>query len=239
VLTRLLERSGLTVKLLKAPDDRPTDFVVTLSGEAARKDSSRASRVHLVVGEALWADGTGELPLGDDVHTSRYYALTAHYRSPWLLSLNGLFAAKMALQTLQSQTRGLAIAGQPLSQPLSELSPGARAQRQSFYAALGEDLNTPKALCILWKVAHSDLPPNERRALLLDFDQALELRLDAAKTDADLPAEADALIEQRAEARRKKDWPRSDSLREELSSLGLEAHDTPEGSTYRRRDQPV
>ena len=47
------------------------------------------------------------------------------------------------------------------------------------------------------------------------------------------PADVQRLLEERAEARRSRDWPRADALRDELAALGWEPQDGPRGSTAR------
>lgn len=45
----------------------------------------------------------------------------------------------------------------------------------------------------------------------------------------------EAALEQRAEARRRKDWKEADRIREELHHLGFQIQDTPSGSTWKAR----
>jgi cysteinyl-tRNA synthetase len=48
-------------------------------------------------------------------------------------------------------------------------------------------------------------------------------------------AEVQELVRKRDEARQAKDWSTSDAIRDQLSAMGLEVMDTPEGTTVRRR----
>ena len=52
--------------------------------------------------------------------------------------------------------------------------------------------------------------------------------------DDSLLASIKDLIAKRAAARTAKDWSQSDSIRDELSEMGIEVQDTPEGTKWRR-----
>ena len=53
--------------------------------------------------------------------------------------------------------------------------------------------------------------------------------------DEELTARVEALITARAEARKAKDWPAADRIRAELTELGVEVMDGPQGATWRLR----
>ena len=42
------------------------------------------------------------------------------------------------------------------------------------------------------------------------------------------------LITEREQARKAKDWPKSDSIRDDLKAMGIEIQDTPHGTKWRR-----
>lgn len=62
----------------------------------------------------------------------------------------------------------------------------------------------------------------------------LEAVLQAEKEATEVPAEVLALVAEREEARRAKDWARADRLREEIRALGFVVEDTREGPRLRR-----
>jgi GT2 family glycosyltransferase len=51
----------------------------------------------------------------------------------------------------------------------------------------------------------------------------------------EIPAEIARLLAERTEARRNKDFARADAIRDEITALGYEIHDTPEGATVTER----
>jgi cysteinyl-tRNA synthetase len=54
--------------------------------------------------------------------------------------------------------------------------------------------------------------------------------------DDDLKTKIEALIAARVEARASKNWPEADRIRAELTALGVEVMDGPQGATWRVKD---
>jgi cysteinyl-tRNA synthetase len=113
-----------------------------------------------------------------------------------------------------------------------------------FEAGLDDDLNTSVALAALHNLMrevntalrdHAVLADNKRELLdLLDrFDSVLSvLGQDEA---AMLDAEVQTLIDERQEARRRRDFARADEIRDQLSSRGITLEDTKDGVRWKRR----
>ena len=69
----------------------------------------------------------------------------------------------------------------------------------------------------------------------LDWWKRINTVLDLeAETDVDIPHEVTQLAQERANARREKNWKRSDELRERISALGWDVRDTKEGPKLTR-----
>jgi cysteinyl-tRNA synthetase len=116
-----------------------------------------------------------------------------------------------------------------------------------FVAALDDDLNTPKALAVLFDLARNinrSEAPAERSALaarlrasghllgLLGADP--DAWLQGSKTDG-LSAEAvEALLAERLAARKSRDFKAADRIRDELVAAGIVILDGPEGTRWRR-----
>ena len=67
------------------------------------------------------------------------------------------------------------------------------------------------------------------------MDRVLGLRLaEAVPEDAALAAEVEALIRERHEARRRKDFRRADEIRDGLKARGIILEDNPEGTQWHR-----
>ena len=129
------------------------------------------------------------------------------------------------------------------------------AQKEKFRKALGNDLNTSLAVTALYDVLKAPANDETKLALLGDFDTVLGLRLlekAAAKREADAKARAsasasgdivitgegdpaiDALVLQRAQAKKAKNFAEADRIREELKAQGIEIVDTKEGTSWKR-----
>ena len=69
----------------------------------------------------------------------------------------------------------------------------------------------------------------ETKITILDYDQVLGLDLDKVDTDQALPDNIQALVDARKQARKDKEWARSDQLRDEIQALGYVVQDGPQG----------
>jgi cysteinyl-tRNA synthetase len=112
-----------------------------------------------------------------------------------------------------------------------------------FKRALAADLNISSALGAVFgtvREAHQqmdkgELPDGSREKLaaaMTVFHSVLDLR---AETDAGLDATIEALIQQRNEARKAKNFDESDRIRDELLAQGILLEDTPQGTVWKRK----
>ena len=116
--------------------------------------------------------------------------------------------------------------------------------RARFIEAMDDDLNTADALAALFELAReinttltaANEPSRElcEFALSLFGELADVLGLLYQKKEASLDEEIEALIAQRAEARKNRDWATADRIRDELKAMGVELIDTKEGTTWKR-----
>ena len=173
----------------------------------------------------------------------RYLLLSVHYRQQLNFTFAGLDQAAASIERLGDFARRLEeLPGDGEPDPaLTERS--ARARRE-FEAALDDDLNTSRALGVVFEWVRdvnraldegrgsgADRPVLERVLAAFDAVYAVltpdpgELRVDAG---------VEALIAEREAARRERDWARADALRDRLAALGIVLEDTPAGPRWKR-----
>lgn len=159
---------------------------------------------------------------GFDPLAFRYYCLGAHYRSKLNFTWEGLEGASQALKKLKAEAREL---------PLPESGIEELEWKEQFEAAIVDDLNTPKALAVLWEMLKNEMPDEQKSALLQYMDGIFGLKLsDAIGKKIEVPEEIQALAEKRFAARQAKDWETSDKLRDELKEKGWQIEDNEDGS---------
>ena len=175
---------------------------------------------------------------GYDPLDYRYFLLGGHYRSQLQFSWDSLDGAKNARRSLADKIRALAEkAGTAQEEKPLE---GQSVYVQAFNKAIEDDLNTPRALAELWGlVRDSSLDPQAALAAVFDMDRVLGLGLDSLTTeqpaeDEALVREIEALIAQRAGAKKAKDFATADKIRQELKDRGIMLEDGPGGTTWRR-----
>jgi cysteinyl-tRNA synthetase len=157
----------------------------------------------------------------------RYVFLQGHYRTQLSFSWDALAGAAGALERLWKISRDIAEESKRKDTP-SEA-------RESFLAALRDDLATPQALSVLWESLKSEeYTPEEKWGLIIDADTHLGLSLVHPPTEpelkeADIPATIRDLLAKRETARTSKDFAEADRIRDEIEKSGYRVDDSPNG----------
>ncbi len=158
---------------------------------------------------------------GIDPSAMRLLFLQTHYRQTMNFTWESARAANTSYLKLQDQVRSLR---QQTSRV--ELSPEKLEQlevfQSDFTAALENDLNTPQAVAVMWKMIKSNIPSPDKLDLLMEWDQVLGLSL---ATTPNLQQEAapphiHELAQTRQVAKKAQDWARADQIRHEIESAG-------------------
>lgn len=168
----------------------------------------------------------------------RFFILNTHYRSPQNYSDTAMREAETGLGRLYQALRDR----NTTTVPTADL----RERYPTFFAAMEDDFNTPKAISELFILAKAinKASENEKDALASDLSSlghVLGLLNDDVNaflqgdSDDELAQKVNALIEERITARTEKDWGRADAIRDELNALGIEIEDKDGKTTWRKK----
>ncbi len=177
-----------------------------------------------------------------DAETVRYFLLSGHYRSQLNYTEENLKQARTALERLYTSLRGTDANAQPV---------GGEAFEAQFIEAMNDDFNTPEAYSVLFDLARevnrlktvNMEAANGLAAVLRKLAKVLGLleqqpehflQSGAQADDADEVEKIEALIQQRNDARKNKDWAAADAARDALTAMGIVLEDGPQGTTWRR-----
>ena len=171
---------------------------------------------------------------GYDPIVYRMFCLQSHYRKPLEFSYEALDNVGSAYRKLIKRIGELKIEGSVEQEKFAEY-------KKRFEKELCNDLNTSMALTVVYDLLKADMNDATKRALLEDFDRVLSLNLltasveeEAGGVDAELEAKILAMIEERKEAKKAKNFARADEIRNELLQMGIILEDTREGVKWKR-----
>lgn len=168
----------------------------------------------------------------------RFFCLQSHYRKSQEFSFEALDNAQAAFNKLVARVAALKEDG--------DVDEAVVAQyRQKFSEVLGNDMNTSLAVTSVYDALKADTNDATKLAILDDFDKVLSLDLvneakkynekQTAAPANEEDAEIDALVAQRTQARKDKNWAEADRIRDELNARGIVLTDTPEGVKWSRK----
>lgn len=173
----------------------------------------------------------------------RYWLLTSHYRSPVNFSVEAVLGAQNAFVRLVEAFIDFSVAEHIHDDHHHHHAVVIEAvdYKKEFKKALTDDFNMPETVALVWKLIRDPaVEPKEKSELMLDFDKVLGLGLkgilEMAQNEAEqaVPAEVEALMSAREEARKSKEWEKADALRVEIESRGYALKDTDEGSRVKK-----
>lgn len=171
----------------------------------------------------------------------RYFLLTAGYRMPLNYTVELLNSCKASLERLYTCRDNLDFLIKNAKGESNLLAEKAAAAKVKFNTAMDDDLNTPDALAAVFELVKdintlgADASVDALKAAAATFDELTGVLglLYNRKTD-EIPAEVMDLVNQRAEAKKAKDWPTADALRAKITEMGYVVEDTPQGPKVTR-----
>ena len=147
----------------------------------------------------------------------RYYNLTAIYRKPMDFSLESLENAQNSYKKLKNI--------------ISEIKDDKKLNEkylEEFKEAMNDDLNTPKALAVLWELVRDEKADGKYQTIK-KIDEVFGLKLFEQEKKFDIPQEIRDLAEKRWKAKKEKDFKSADELRKMILEKGFSVNDTKDG----------
>ena len=195
---------------------------------------------HVQFGEDKMSKSLGNVvPIGEALEryspdALRLFFLSSHYRSPLVYSDQNVIAQERAVERLRNAANGGDTNG-PVSLNVDQY-------RGRFVEAMDDDLNTPRALAVLFDLARDINRTSEAgggvadaQQLLGDLCGVLGLTLEGPATtgSGDVAPFVDLLINLRSELRGAKQFELADRVRDGLSDLGVSIEDKADGTEWR------
>jgi len=184
----------------------------------------------------------------------RQLVLNSHYRSPLDFSDAALFAAQSGYEKITEMVKEIRkrITQAPEGEADGAITEQLKQMKEKFEAAMNDDLNTSVALSVVFelvRLANNLLEESEATKETLNAIEDLFSRLggdvlglvkdeypEAGSVHAEmLDKLVNVFIEQRKNARERKDFVAADVLRDKLEEIGILLEDKPGGITTWRR----
>ena len=164
---------------------------------------------------------------GFDPIALRYLYLGGHYRDPINFTWESLQSSQNAFDKLKKQVSSLKTEGDRtvLSE---EKNDKVESFRNDFMTAVNDDLNTSKALSVLWEMLKSNIPSGDKYDLAISFDEVLGLGLKVAQVEkvSQVSQEVKKLMEKREKLRKEKNFEEADKIRKQIEKMGYTVNDT-------------
>lgn len=179
----------------------------------------------------------------------RFMFLSVHYRKKLDYSdtfaenaKNNYLKLKETLENLEFTLANAEETAYPEDNEVLKAIPELETQ---FREALEDDFNTPKAITVfkeLSRTANKYLESGKNQQVLerlyslyRQFSNVLGLFSESRKKK--IPEEVMKLVDERENARKKKDWAVSDAIRDKIKSLGYIVQDTKEGPNVKKAEE--
>ncbi len=181
-----------------------------------------------------------------DLEAVRLFMLSAHYRSPINFSRDQIEAANASLNRLYTARNNLKFQTEngedrPLNETEKAFTERLKGYEKRFDDAMDDDMNTADALGAIFELvkdANVSVGQGSSREAAKVALASLEAICDVlgilSKKEEELPAEIAAMVAERAEARKNKDWAKSDELRDKITKAGYILEDTKQGQKVRK-----
>ncbi len=174
----------------------------------------------------------------------RYLMISSHYRSPINYSVDVIEQCKASLERLYTCRNNLdfALENAADGELDNEFNEKVHGRIQQFIKAMDDDLNTADGLSAVFELVrdiNTAIANNASKQTLelgsKAFDELADvLGLVYNRGKASLDDEVEALIAERAQARKDKNWAKADEIRDKIKAMGIVLEDTPQGVKWHK-----
>lgn len=182
-----------------------------------------------------------------DLEIVRFFMLSAHYRSPINYSEELLMQAKAGLERLYNTKEKLQFMLESADAVSNTTDEGFVSElegfRERFKQHMDDDLNTADAISVIFELSRFINTKLDETASREFMEKSMELfkeltgvlNIVGKESQSELlDEEIEALIQERLDARKNKDFKRSDEIRDMLKEKGIILEDTRQGTKWKR-----
>ncbi|MBP8619776.1 MAG: cysteine--tRNA ligase [Clostridia bacterium] len=161
---------------------------------------------------------------GIDALSYRYFTYSSHYRNKLNFTWDAIKSAKNSLNKLRDMIALHKGVNKKIDKNIIS------KYEEQFLDAINDDMNMPVAISIVWEIAKEKEKSNDFYELIKKFDSVLSLDLDKNdKENINIPEDIKLILNERKDARKNKNFAKSDELRDKLKDLGYIVKDTKDG----------
>lgn len=171
---------------------------------------------------------------GYDPLAYRFFCLQSHYRKSLVFTWENLDNAQAAYRKLIARISALKKDGAADADAVKNLV-------KPFAEAMDNDINTSLAVTSLYDILKAGVSDATKLAAISDVDYVLSLDLikkaemyRAEQDTQESDPRIDSLLEDRAKAKKEKNWAEADRIRDMLKAEGISIIDTPQGAKWTR-----
>ncbi len=181
-----------------------------------------------------------------DPKVLRFFMLSVHYRHPINFSEDLVVSAQNGLERIRTAYNNLKHrleASADLGDQQDIWNYKVDEIQTTFEVAMDDDFNTANAIAAIFELSklaniylvEKNTQPEVLKHFIDTFDSLMAvLGLPLDEEAGLLDEDVDALIEERLEARRNRDFKRSDEIRDQLKEQGILLEDTAQGMRWKR-----